>query len=376
MKLFSCPSCDQVVYFTNTVCERCGHALGYEPLTNRMLALEPDGQYFVSVGRRANGEHWKYCDNYRYGVCNWLLPSDSPETLSIASRFNLTVPDLSDPQNVALWQKMEFAKQRLFYSLLRLKLPLMTRAEDPEGLGFDFLTHDPETGGNVMTGHDRGLITIALAEADDAEREKRRAELGEPYRTLLGHMRHEVGHWYWDRLVRDGNALEACRAVFGDDSQDYGQALQTHYANGPQPNWQDNFVSSYAGAHPWEDFAETWAHYLHIVDTLETGGALGMTLSPRLDRDGILTTELDFDIYGQSTTIDQIAEAWLALSAAINALNRSMGLNDAYPFVLSPVVIQKLGFIHDLVHGRIGTAARAGLSEELVESQQPETAAG
>ena len=371
MKLFSCPSCDQVVYFTNTLCERCGHALGYEPLSNRMLSLEPDAEtgFWVAVGKGANGERWKYCENYQYGVCNWLLPSDSPETLSLASRFNKTVPDLTDPENVALWQKIEFAKQRLLYTILRLKLPLMTRAEHEEGLSFDFL-EDLGDGQKVMTGHDRGHITIALAEADDAEREKRRTAMGEPYRTLLGHFRHEIGHWYWDLLVRDGGALAECRAVFGNDEEDYGQALQNHYANGPKPDWQNEFVSSYAGAHAWEDFAETWAHYLHIIDSLETGGSWGITLQPRLDREGILTTDLDFKVYDDATTIEQIVEAWTALSSALNSLNRSMGLPDLYPFVLSPAVVGKLGFIHDLVHGRVGNAAKQGVSEELAKDQQ------
>lgn len=373
MRLFSCPACDQVVFFSNTVCERCGHALGYEPLSNRMLALEPDPDtgFWTAVGRGTNGERWKYCANYQYGVCNWLLAADSPETLSIASRFNKTIPDLSDPHNVELWQKMEFAKQRLIYTLLRLRLPLMTRDEHAEGLSFDFLTSDPQTGGNVMTGHDLGHITIALVEADDAEREKRRTAMGEPYRTLLGHFRHEIGHWYWDRLVRDGGALNECRALFGNDEEDYGQALQNHYNNGPKPNWQNEFVSSYAGAHAWEDFAETWAHYLHIVDSLETGGSWGITLHPRLDREGILTTDLDFKVYDEATTIDEIADAWLAISSALNSFNRSMGLQDVYPFVLSPKVVEKLGFIHDLVHGRVGNAAKAGLSDQLIETQRP-----
>ncbi len=371
MKLFSCPSCDQVVYFTNTLCERCGHALGYEPLSNRMLSLEPDSEtgFWIAVGKGANGERWKYCENYQYGVCNWLLAADSPETLSLASRFNKTVPDLSDPENVALWQKIEFAKQRLLYTILRLKLPLMTRAEHEEGLSFDFL-EDLGDGQKVMTGHDRGHITIALAEADDAEREKRRTSMGEPYRTLLGHFRHEIGHWYWDLLVRDGGALDQCRAVFGNDEEDYGQALQNHYANGPKPDWQNEYVSSYAGAHAWEDFAETWAHYLHIVDSLETGGSWGITLQPRLDREGILTTDLDFKVYDDATTIEEIVEAWTALSSALNSLNRSMGLPDLYPFVLSPAVVGKLGFIHDLVHGRVGNAAKQGVSPELAKDQQ------
>ncbi len=384
MKLFSCPACDQVVFFNNVKCERCGHALGYEPFSNRMLALEPDAEtgFWRSVGKKGAGDAWKYDDNYQYGVCNWLLPADSPETLSLASSFNNVIPNLSNPDNVALWQKMEFAKQRLIYTLMRLGLPMPSRTEHPEGLAFEFLVDDPDSSQHVMTGHDNGLITIALAEADDAEREKRRTAMNEPYRTLLGHFRHEIGHWYWDRLVRDGGALAECRALFGNDEEDYGQALQNHYNNGPKPNWQDEYVSTYAGAHAWEDFAETWAHYLHIVDTLETGGSWGMTLHPRLDKEGILTTDIDFKVYDDSTTMEQIADAWLALSSALNSLNRSMGHQDLYPFVLAPRVIEKLGFIHDLVHGRVGTAARpAGTgtanptAEAYIQSQQAAEAA-
>ena len=191
---------------------------------------------------------------------------------------------------------------------------------------------------------------------------------------------HEIAHRTAPRATRpgqpggdhaaDGGALAECRAVFGNDEEDYGQALQNHYANGPKSDWQNEFVSSYAGAHAWEDFAETWAHYLHIIDSLETGGSWGITLQPRLDREGILTTDLDFKVYDDATTIEEIVEAWTALSSALNSLNRSMGLPDLYPFVLSPAVVGKLGFIHDLVHGRVGNAAKQGVSEELAKDQQ------
>lgn len=354
MKLFSCPSCSQVVFFENVVCERCNHALGYEPCANRMLALEPADGLWVEAGRHSQGRRWKYCQNHQYGVCNWLIGADSEDGLCAACRHNITVPDLADTENIALWRRMEGAKHRMIYTAMRLGLPLQTREEHYEGLGFEFLSSDTATGEAVMTGHDDGLITIALAEADDAEREKRRSAMGEPYRTLLGHFRHEVGHWYWDRLVRDGGALDACRAVFGDDERDYGEALKAHYANGPRPDWQNFFVSSYAGSHAWEDFAETWAHYFHIVDTLETGNSWGVTVDPRVDGQGLLTTAIDFDVFDHEITIQEVAEAWLALSAALNSFNRSMGHSDLYPFVLNEAVIGKLGFIHDLVHGRIG----------------------
>ena len=149
----------------------------------------------------------------------------------------------------------------------------------------------------MVTGHDNGAVTIALSEADPAESEKRRAELDEPYRTPLGHFRHEIGHHYWDVLVRDGGMLEACRARFGDDREDYAEALQRHYREGPPANWQERFVSAYATSHPWEDFAEAWAHYFHIVDTLDTANAFGLSLEPTIDREGGHKARVDFDPY-------------------------------------------------------------------------------
>lgn len=173
--------------------------------------------------------------------------------------------------------------------------------------------------------------------------------MGEPYRTLLGHFRHEVGHYFWDRLVGDGDRLPACRKIFGDESKDYGQALQADYDAGPPPDWQNSFVNAYATAHPWEYFAETWAHYLHIVDTLEMANAFGLRIKPNVDKGADLAVAIDFDPYGE-TNIQQITDAWLPLTFAVNSLNRCMGVSDLYPFILTSAVIRKLGFIHDLVH--------------------------
>ncbi|WP_414834067.1 putative zinc-binding metallopeptidase [Afifella sp. YEN Y35] len=358
MKLFSCPVCSQILFFENTICERCRSILGYEPHSNAMLALEDRGGHFEAIGDSAPKGRWTYCANAAFDVCNWLIPADSGETFCAACRHNLTVPDLSAPENRALWRRMEAAKHRMIYTAMRLRLPLLTRSEHPEGLGFAFLADAPQAGAPVMTGHDNGEITIALAEADDAERERRRITMGEPYRTLLGHFRHEVGHWYWDRLVRDGQALEACRAIFGDDRADYGDALKAHYAGGPHPGWQDEFVSAYAAAHPWEDFAETWAHYFHLVDTVETAQNWGISTAPSVDADGHLTVKVDLDVFADDVGIGAIMEAGHAVTAALNAFNRAMGLQDLYPFVLSPTVVGKLGFIHDLVHARVGEVAR------------------
>jgi hypothetical protein len=351
VKLFKCQSCGQVVYFENTRCESCGHKLGYLPEATTVTALEPDGDAFRALA--APKTPLRLCDNAQYGACNWLVAAESPATLCFACRHNRTIPDLSVEVNLQRWRKMEAAKHHLFYSLLRLRLPLENRIDNPEhGLAFDFLADSPETGPKVMTGHDNGLITIALVEADDAERERRRTHMHEPYRSLLGHFRHEVGHYFWDVLVRDGGRLEECRAVFGDDSEDYNAALERHYQDGAPADWQDHFVSQYASTHPWEDWAETWAHYLHIVDTLEMASAFGITVKPRLTRDETLSAVINLDPYNPDAKMEDLIDAWLPLTFAMNSLNRAMGNPDLYPFVLSPTVVMKLGFVHNVVHGR------------------------
>jgi hypothetical protein len=353
VKLFRCQCCDQVLYFENTRCERCGHRLGYRPDAAQLAALEPEGEGW----RVANGDaSYRFCANAAHDACNWLIPAESADTFCLACRHNRTVPDLSVPQNLALWRRIELAKHWLFYTLVRFGLTLPTLAEDAaHGLGFDFLADPPaESGPKVMTGHENGLITLAIVEADDVQREKRRLAMGEAYRTLLGHFRHEVGHRYWDVLVRDGGHLDEFRDLFGDDRQDYGAALQAHYARGAPADWQQRFVSAYASSHPWEDFAETWAHYLHIVDTLEMAGAFGVRVDPKVDRSGDLAGRVDFDPY-QEASIEHLIEAWLPLTFALNSLNRCMGEPDLYPFVLSPGAIRKLGFI--------GKVIRAGLPQ-------------
>jgi hypothetical protein len=176
--------------------------------------------------------------------------------------------------------------------------------------------------------------------------------MGESYRTLLGHFRHEVGHWYWEVLVRDGGEgrLEAFRALFGDERQDYAAALKAHYENGPAEDWRSRFITSYASAHPWEDWAETWAHYLHMVDTLETAAAFGLRIRPRVAPEEVLSAELDKDPHAPGRDINELVTEWVPLTFAVNSLNRSMGQPDLYPFVLSPPVVEKLGFIHGLIH--------------------------
>ena len=213
---------------------------------------------------------------------------------------------------------------------------------------FDFLADVPDRA-KVMTGHDNGRITIALAEADDAQREKNRTQMGEGYRTLLGHFRHEVGHYYWDVLVRDGGKIETFRSIFGDERLDYSEALSRHYRCGAPPDWRDQFVSSYASVHPWEDFAESWAHYIHIVDTLEMAYAFGLSVAPSAGHGDELRASVDRNPY-RLIGIKSLIEAWLPITAAVNNLNRSMGQPDLYPFVLSTPAIQKIGYIEDIIH--------------------------
>jgi hypothetical protein len=354
MKLFECQACGQPLYFENTSCESCGRRLGYLPYEREVSALESRDRNWTALA--APDSQFRYCANAEYNACNWLIPAASQGDYCLACRHNRIVPDPSQGQNLTRWRLLETAKRRLFYTIMALGLPLSARPDDPQGLAFDFLA-DPEegsdTGPSILTGHDNGLITINIAEADDAERERRRQSMGEPYRTLLGHLRHEVGHYYWNVLVRDDPSIERFRLVFGDERQDYGGALQAHYANGPRENWQDEFVSSYAGSHPWEDFAETWAHYLHIVDTLETASTFGLKVRPRVSRGAEITAVIDFDPH-QELDLNRLVEAWLPLTFAVNSLNRSMGQPDLYPFMLPPAVINKLSFIHERIHTASG----------------------
>jgi hypothetical protein len=344
MKTFSCQNCGQLLHFENSVCMRCGMPLGFLPASLTLSALIVTDEGMIAM---ADGARWKPCGNAGPALCNWLVPGDDASAFCPACALNRTIPDLGVPGNPERWQQLETAKRRLIYALLRLGLPLRSRHEDQgRGLAFDFLADAGDA--PVMTGHDDGLITINIAEADSPERERRRVELGEPYRTLLGHFRHEVGHYYWDVLVRDGGKIEAARAVFGDESEDYQAALEQHYRDGPPADWEQRYVSAYATMHPWEDFAETWTHYLHMIDTLDTAASFGLAVDPVVTDDPTLETEIAFDPY-RTRNFHRLVEAWLPLTIAVNSLNRGMGQPDLYPFALAPATLEKLRFIHDLV---------------------------
>ena len=350
MKLFRCTCDGQLLDFANTQCFSCGRELGYLPEYTVLSPLHPVNgakkNVWQALSPAANGAHFRKCANYsQHQVCNWMVPADSNDDFCAACRHNEVIPNLAISGNLEQWAQLEAAKRRLFYTLYTLNLPLITKHADPErGLAFAFLDDDPTLSDSerAMTGHDKGLITIRLAEADPAERERARQELDEPYRTLLGHFRHEIGHYYWDLLVRDSAWLEAYRALFGDERSDYQQSLQRYYEQGPLPNWSQSFISAYASSHPWEDWAESWAHYLHMTDTLETAQAVGLAvnlhhIAPHRSDDP------------SAAHFDRLIDDWFELTFAVNNINRSMGLSDLYPFTLSDRVIEKLRFVHEVI---------------------------
>ena len=358
MKLFRCDHCSNVLYFENTVCEQCGHALGYWHATNMLVSLETEDDHFHAPA--LPDQRFVYCANAQHGACNWLVEYDpGGDPFCRACRHNALVPPMDDDANLDHWQVIERAKKRLFYSLLRFRLPLATRNEDAvHGLSFRFLS-DEAAAQPVMTGHEDGVITLALKEADDAEREKRRTEMKEPYRTLLGHFRHEVGHYYWDLLIDNRPALEEFRGLFGDEREDYAAALQRHYETGAPADWQTTHISAYATSHPWEDWAESWAHFMHIQDALEVANNFHLVgKSIRLDS-GMPDNKAG-SFAGQSD-FEEIIRAWAELAIVLNSLNRSMGHSDTYPFVLSTPVVNKLGFIYEVIMA--GTAKSATASK-------------
>jgi len=339
MKLFAC-RCGNLVHFENDRCIACEAQLAFAPERDTMLAFD--------AGPPAD---YRPCKNgLDFQACNWLVFSVDDVDLCKACRLNEVIPDLSDEDGRVAWLKIENAKRRLVYTLLSWRLPIVSKSEDPvHGLGFSFL-RQLEGGPPVLTGHENGLITLDIAEADDPFRENARRNMGETYRTLLGHFRHESGHYYWERLVRDDlSLLAAFRGLFGDESVPYAGALKSHYGSGKHAGWEAEHVSAYGAAHPWEDWAETWAHYLHMWDTMETAQAFGLSLAPRLP--AIVkdqpTLSASKDVSPRS--FDQLLAGWPALTLAINGLNRSMGLRDAYPFAPSEKVVTKLRFVHELV---------------------------
>jgi len=295
-------------------------------------------------------ETWRFCANAPVDGSNWSVRSDDPNPLAIPARYNRLVPNIDTPQGLERFHRIGAAQRHLFYSILRFGLPRPGRDVDPQrGLVFDFLEDAIDEVGNLvpsMTGHEDGLISLRAAEADDVVRETMRVSMGEPYRTLLGHFRHEIGHFYFQLLVEHSDMIEEARSLFGDEREDYAVALQRNYTEGPPANWSENFISTYASCHPSEDFAECWAHFFHIVDTLESAQAFGISVAPSLHDD--LAAAVTFDPY-RAVNAQQIVDAWVPISLAFNTIQQSMGQPSAYPFVMPIPVVQKFDFINRVI---------------------------
>jgi hypothetical protein len=339
MRVFTCGNCRQTVYFENVKCENCGMALGFDPQGMTMRTMAPDNTgKLITSGRVAGGKK-VYCANYGHDVCNWLVPLAEDGGLCLSCGMNKTIPDLTVNGNLERWFEIEKAKRRFVYEAIKLRLPFKPAGQPP--LQFDIVA-------DAKTGHANGLITINLAEADPSTREKVRTDFDEPYRTLLGHFRHESGHYYWIILVNNPRWIDRYRKLFGDERPDYGQALTAYHQNGPKPDWQKDYISAYATAHSWEDWAESWAHYLHMVDTLETADDYG--LDPRVPGGAPVGKPwfTSTDPY-RARNAPQLMGRWIPIALAMNSMNRSMGHNDFYPFVVSPAVIAKLDYIHQLI---------------------------
>jgi len=339
--------CDRPVYFNNSVCLACNAPLGYVPELREVRALEPGpdpATWFV------NGENedrpFHRCANFDSPAgCNWVVAADDASPYCISCRLSRTIPDLADTDNQRYWRSIENAKRRLVAQLLAMGLPVRSKDEDPEcGIAFDLLRSSP--GGHILTGHASGIITLNVEEADDARREQIRYDLREPYRTLLGHFRHEIGHYYWDRLIPGTHWEEPFRALFGDERTDYAAALRTNYEQGPPADWADRYISSYASTHPWEDWAETWAHFMHIHDSLDTALSFGFTGDRTASEVEPYSAD---DLYAPDDPDAErllfLLNAWLGLTTALNEMARSMGQPDFYPFVMSRAVVRKLHFL-------------------------------
>lgn len=348
MKTFHCTSCGHLIFFENVRCERCGIALGFIPEMSDMSAFETTKDGSWEMRPVASDVRYKPCRNYAVEkICNWMVPASSADPLCNSCRLTAVIPNLKARRRRYYWFRMEAAKRRLLYTLAALGLRVDTREDDPTaGLQFEFLEN--RRGNKVLTGHDNGLITMNIAEANDVRRERVRVAMGEPYRTLLGHFRHEIGHYYFERLVAGTPHLRSFRTLFGDERVSYSEALERHYRMGAPANWGTTHVSAYATMHPWEDWAETWAHYLHIVDTIDTAQACGIGMTPANPRDPKFAAQA----LAGPPSFDSLMKQWYPLTYAMNSLNRSLGMPDPYPFALAPAAVKKLRFVHRVIEAK------------------------
>jgi hypothetical protein len=356
MRRFLC-ECQNPLFFENVSCLTCGAIVGFDPVGRNLLALEPTTSDLLACKGSKKAFRWRLCANRDTCGCNWLVAEDEPSPLCQSCATTRTIPNLAESGSQDDWRATESSKRRLLYTLLNLGLWGRDSQIKPTlPLVFDFMSNLPG-GPAITTGHENGVITLNLSEADGVQREQMRSNLNEPYRTLLGHLRHESGHYYWEVLIPNSRNLTECRQLFGDETQDYQAAMADYYAAGPPSGWRDRHISAYATMHPWEDWAETWAHYLHLTDTLETAEAVGNlsgfsrgTTQPALDPTPFVgiagATPEDAAAFADKT------HRWCDVVVLANELSRSMGQPDVYPFSQSLPVLQKLFFIDRVISGQ------------------------
>lgn len=334
------------------MCPNCDAELGYHIVSRQFYGIRK-GHTVI------DGQNWYACSN-RGWDCNWLVWEDAPAGRCFSCRLTRTRPDQDDTVALSKLAKTEEAKRRLLLQLGDLGVPIVPWDVKEGGLGFDLLS-SISLGRPVMIGHANGIVTIDLAESLDDRREALRIKLGEPYRTMLGHLRHESGHYFQNVLLRDDQDWARCRDIFGDERASYKDAIKRHYSMGAPDNWHESFISEYATMHPWEDFAETWAHYLHITGTLQTAAAIGIRL------DASVTSLRDIDVVPlgsyRDEPIAQLLSDWEWMSESFNRINRAMGFGDLYPFDIVGPVRRKLAFMHDIITSApLTTAEQAALA--------------
>lgn len=370
MHPFHCSQCQATVYFENDRCVSCQALLGYQPAEDRMLAFDastegqsqgvaehptpdapsttdaPGDGAWRALGQPDEGLRLQPCRNRTlHGMCNWMLDAGDPHALCRSCRLTRVIPNLDQIGNRERWQLIEQAKRRLLHTLLALGLAPEPKLGPDDAMGLEIRLLETQPGqAPVHTGHHGGVITLNIAEADDAQREWLRVQMGEPTRTLLGHLRHEAAHYLHYRWI-EGTDLEAeFRAVFGDDRADYAAALARHYAQGAPADWPTHCVSAYASAHPWEDWAETTTHVLLVLDSLQTATAWGLRL------DGAAQAAPAMRNIASAADLDGLVrEQWLPVARFLNAMHRSLGQRDSYPFLLPPEVMGKMVAVQRLL---------------------------
>lgn len=350
MRAFACPVCNDFTPFEQDRCPSCQANLSLH-LPSKSMYATTDGVAIV------DGQRWVRCTQADTLGCNWLTPAEQADD-DAYQRGRCLADSLirhePAPDDTLAREKLVPATQalrRLIYQLSDIGLPIEPWWRSEGGLAFDLLS-SYTTGEKVIIGHAGGVITIDLVETLDAYREQLRVTLGEPYRTMLGHFRHEVGHYYQNILVENGSGatryLPECRTLFGDETASYRDGIARHYKFGAPDNWQASFISEYATMHPWEDFAECFAHYLHITDTIDTCREAGMVLQAQRVRFSAPRDIVALESYAD-VPVERLLFDWKWMSLFFNRVNTAMGKHPLYPFELPPPVISKLGFVHRVI---------------------------